>query len=97
MKGGVLFPESSNKAARFIQLCNAFNLPLLYLADVPGFMIGTKVERAGIIRAGAKLVQAVSQATVPKISVSRFGLRRGPLCHGRSGFGLMRRWRFRRP
>ena len=70
VKGGVLFPESSNKAARFIQLCNAFNLPLLYLADVPGFMIGTKVERAGIIRAGAKMVQAVSQATVPKISVT---------------------------
>jgi acetyl-CoA carboxylase carboxyltransferase component len=70
VKGGVLFPESSNKAARFIQLCNAFNLPLLYLADVPGFMIGTKVERAGIIRAGAKMVQAVSQATVPRISVT---------------------------
>jgi len=70
VKGGVLFPESSNKAARFIQLCNAFNLPLLYLADVPGFMIGTKVERAGIIRAGAKMVQAVSLATVPKISVT---------------------------
>ncbi len=70
VKGGVLFPESSNKAARFIQLCNAFNLPLLYLADVPGFMIGTKVERAGIIRAGAKMVQAVSLATVPRISVT---------------------------
>ncbi len=70
VKGGVLFPESSNKAARFIQICNAFNLPLLYLADVPGFMIGTKVERAGIIRAGAKMVQAVSQATVPRISVT---------------------------
>ena len=66
----MLFPESANKAARFIQLCNAFNLPLLYLADVPGFMIGTKVERAGIIRAGAKMVQAVSQASVPRISVT---------------------------
>jgi methylmalonyl-CoA decarboxylase subunit alpha len=69
VKGGVLFVESADKAARFIWLCDAFNLPILYLADVPGFMIGTKVERAGIIRAGAKMVQAVSEATVPRISV----------------------------
>ena len=69
VKGGVLFVDSADKAARFIWLCDAFNLPLLYLADVPGFMIGTKVERAGIIRAGAKMVSAVSEATVPRISV----------------------------
>lgn len=68
-KGGVLFVDSADKAARFIQLCDAFNVPLVYLADVPGFMIGTKVERAGIIRAGAKMIAAVSEATVPKISV----------------------------
>ena len=68
-KGGVLFVDSADKAARFIWLCDAFNIPLLYLADVPGFMIGTKVERAGIIRAGAKMISAVSEATVPKISV----------------------------
>jgi acetyl-CoA carboxylase carboxyltransferase component len=68
-KGGVLFVESADKAARFIWLCDAFNIPILYLADVPGFMIGTKVERAGIIRAGAKMVQAVSEVTVPRISV----------------------------
>jgi acetyl-CoA carboxylase carboxyltransferase component len=68
-KGGVLFVDSSDKAARFISLCNAFNLPLLFLADVPGFMIGTAVERQGIIRHGAKMVSAVSQATVPKLSV----------------------------
>ena len=68
-KGGVLFVDSADKAARFIQLCDAFNIPLLYLSDVPGFMIGTKVERAGIIRAGAKMISAVSEATVPKISV----------------------------
>lgn len=67
--GGVLFVDSADKAARFISLCDAFNLPLLYLADVPGFMIGTKVERQGIIRAGAKMIAAVSEATVPKISV----------------------------
>ncbi len=69
VKGGVLFVESADKAARFIWLCDAFNLPIVYLADVPGFMIGTKVERAGIIRAGAKMVQAVSEATVPRVSV----------------------------
>jgi len=68
-KGGVLFVDSADKAARFIWLCDAFNIPLLYLADVPGFMIGTKVERAGIIRAGAKMISAVSEATVPRISV----------------------------
>lgn len=67
--GGVLFVDSADKAARFIWLCDAFNVPLLYLADVPGFMIGTKVERQGIIRAGAKMIAAVSQATVPKVSV----------------------------
>jgi methylmalonyl-CoA decarboxylase subunit alpha len=68
-KGGVLFGDSADKAARFIWLCNAFNLPLLFLADVPGFMIGTQVEREGIIRHGAKMISAVSEATVPKISV----------------------------
>jgi methylmalonyl-CoA decarboxylase subunit alpha len=67
--GGVLFVDSADKAARFITLCDAFNVPLLYLADVPGFMIGTRVERQGIIRAGAKMIAAVSEATVPKISV----------------------------
>ena len=67
--GGVLFVDSADKAARFVWLCDAFNIPLLFLADVPGFMIGTKVERQGIIRAGAKMIAAVSEATVPKISV----------------------------
>jgi acetyl-CoA carboxylase carboxyltransferase component len=69
VKGGVLMVDSSDKAARFISLCNAFNVPLVYLADVPGFMVGTKVERAGIIRHGAKMVFATSQATVPKVCV----------------------------
>jgi len=68
-KGGVLFGDSADKAARFIWTCNAFNVPLLFLADVPGFMIGTQVERDGIIRHGAKMISAVSEATVPKISV----------------------------
>ena len=68
-KGGVLFNDSADKAARFIWLCDAFEIPLLFLADVPGFMIGTDVERDGIIRHGAKMITAVSEATVPKISV----------------------------
>ncbi|HVM40178.1 MAG TPA: acyl-CoA carboxylase subunit beta, partial [Acidimicrobiia bacterium] len=67
--GGVLFVDSADKAARFIWLCDAFNVPLLFLADVPGFMIGTQVEREGIIRHGAKMITAVTEATVPKISV----------------------------
>ena len=68
-KGGVLFVDSADKAARFIATCNAFGIPLLFLADVPGFMIGTAVERQGIIRHGAKMIAAVSEATVPKLSV----------------------------
>jgi len=67
--GGVLFVNSADKATKFIQMCDAYGLPILFLADVPGFMIGTKVEREGIIRAGAKMIFAVSEAKVPKISV----------------------------
>jgi methylmalonyl-CoA decarboxylase subunit alpha len=68
-KGGVLFVDSADKAARFVWCCDAFNVPLIFLADVPGFMVGTQVERQGIIRHGAKMVTAVSEATVPKVSV----------------------------
>jgi acetyl-CoA carboxylase carboxyltransferase component len=68
-KGGVLFVDSADKAARFIWLCDAFSIPLLFLADVPGFMIGKAVERQGIIRHGAKMISAVADATVPKICV----------------------------
>nr|WP_249685662.1 acyl-CoA carboxylase subunit beta [Acidithrix sp. C25] len=68
-RGGVLFVDSADKAARFIWMCDAFNIPLLFLADVPGFMIGTAVERQGIIRHGAKMIAAVSEAQVPKVTV----------------------------
>ena len=68
-KGGVLFVDSADKAARFVELCDAFNVPLLFLADVPGFMVGTAVERQGIIRHGARMISAVSAATVPKMCV----------------------------
>lgn len=69
VKGGVIFVDSSDKGTRFVNTCNAFNIPLLFLADVSGFMIGSAVERAGIIRHGAKFIAAVSQAVVPKICV----------------------------
>jgi acetyl-CoA carboxylase carboxyltransferase component len=68
-KGGVLFVDSADKAARFVWLCDAFDIPLLFLADVPGFMIGKAVERQGIIRHGAKMISAIADATVPKICV----------------------------
>src|ERR671922_106095 len=67
--GGILENDSADKAARFINLCDAFNIPLVFLQDVPGFMVGSKVEQAGIIRHGAKMLYAVSRATVPKITV----------------------------
>jgi acetyl-CoA carboxylase carboxyltransferase component len=67
--GGILENDSSDKAARFINLCDAYGIPLLFLMDVPGFMVGTKVEQAGIIRHGAKMLYAVSRATVPKVTV----------------------------
>jgi acetyl-CoA carboxylase carboxyltransferase component len=67
--GGILDNDSADKAARFVNLCNAFAIPLVFLMDVPGFMVGSKVEAAGIIRHGAKMLYAVANATVPKITV----------------------------
>ncbi|HEY1689905.1 MAG TPA: acyl-CoA carboxylase subunit beta [Solirubrobacteraceae bacterium] len=67
--GGILDNDSADKAARFVNLCNAFGIPLLFIQDVPGFMVGTKVEAEGIIRHGAKMLYAVANATVPKITV----------------------------
>jgi acetyl-CoA carboxylase carboxyltransferase component len=67
--GGILDNDSADKAARFVNLCNAFGIPLLFLQDVPGFMVGSKVEEAGIIRHGAKMLHAVANATVPKVTV----------------------------
>jgi acetyl-CoA carboxylase carboxyltransferase component len=67
--GGILDVDASDKAARFMQICDAFNIPLVFLQDVPGFMIGSKVEHEGIIRHGAKMLHVMAAATVPKISV----------------------------
>ena len=88
VKGGVLFVDSADKAARFIWQCDAFNVPLLYLADVPGFMIGSAVERQGIIRHGAKMITAVAEATVPTVSVIvRKAYGAGLYAMGGPGFG----------
>lgn len=67
--GGVLTNDPADKAARFIELCDAFHIPLIFLQDVPGFMVGVKTEKEGIIRHGAKMLYAVSRATVPKLTV----------------------------
>ena len=67
--GGVLDVNGADKAARFVNLCDAFEIPLVFLQDVPGFMVGSKVEREGIIRHGAKMLHAVASATVPKLTV----------------------------
>ncbi|BDZ58945.1 MULTISPECIES: acyl-CoA carboxylase subunit beta [Barrientosiimonas] len=88
VKGGVLFTDSADKAARFIWMCDAYSVPILYLADVPGFMIGSEVERGGIIRHGAKMVSAVSEATVPQFCiVLRKAYGAGLYAMGGPGFG----------
>ena len=88
VKGGVLFTDSADKAARFIWMCDAYSIPLIYLADVPGFMIGSEVERGGIIRHGAKMVSAVSSATVPQVCVIvRKAYGAGLYAMGGPGFG----------
>ena len=69
IKGGALDIDAADKAARFVWLCDAFNVPLVFLQDVPGFIVGTEVEKQGIIRHGAKMLFAVSEATVPKVTV----------------------------
>ena len=68
-KGGILDSDAADKAARFIRMCDAFNVPLVYLVDVPGFIVGSQVEKEGIIRHGAKMLYATSEATVPKITI----------------------------
>ncbi|HET8901871.1 MAG TPA: carboxyl transferase domain-containing protein, partial [Holophagaceae bacterium] len=69
VKGGVLFVDSADKATRFITLCDAFGIPLIFLSDVPGFMIGSAVEKQGIIRHGAKMISAMASCTTPRFCV----------------------------
>jgi 3-methylcrotonyl-CoA carboxylase beta subunit len=67
--GGVIYSDSADKAARFIMICNQKKIPLVFLHDVTGFMVGTRSEQGGIIKDGAKMVNAVSNSTVPKFSI----------------------------
>ncbi len=69
VRAGAIFVDSADKAARFISLCDAFNIPLIFLQDVPGFMVGVAVERQGIIRHGAKMLTAMASAEVPRLTV----------------------------
>ena len=67
--GGVIYSDSADKGARFVELCNQKKIPLLFLQDVTGFMVGSRAERGGIIKDGAKMVNAVANSTVPKITL----------------------------
>ena len=67
--GGVIYSDSANKAARFVSICNQKKIPIIFLQDVTGFMVGSKSEKGGIIKNGAKLVNAVSNSIVPKITI----------------------------
>ncbi|HYH48706.1 MAG TPA: acyl-CoA carboxylase subunit beta [Acidimicrobiia bacterium] len=69
VRSGAIFVDSADKATRFISLCDAFNIPLIFLQDVPGFMVGVVVERQGIIRHGAKMITAMASAEVPRFTV----------------------------
>ena len=81
--GGVIYADSADKAARFIMDCNQTGLPIIFFQDVTGFMVGRDAEQSGIIRSGAKLVNAVSNSIVPKITVvvgGSFGAGNYALC-----------------
>ncbi len=93
--GGVIQVDESDKAARFINICNAYNVPLLFLQDCPGFMVGSRVEKAGIIRHGAKMLWAVSHATVPKMTIvirKAYGAGYYVMCGKAYGPDLMVAW-----
>jgi acetyl-CoA carboxylase carboxyltransferase component len=97
VKGGVLFSDSADKATRFIWLCDAFSVPLIYLADVPGFMIGSEVERGGIIRHGAKMVSAVASRPRCRSSASSCARPTAPGCTRWAARGSARTPRSRCP
>jgi acetyl-CoA carboxylase carboxyltransferase component len=81
--GGVIYPDAADKAARFVMDCNQARVPIVFLQDVQGFMVGKQAEQAGIIRAGAKLVNVVSNSIVPKLTVvigGSFGAGNYALC-----------------
>src|SRR5690625_6382065 len=67
--GGVIYSDSADKASRFIMICNQKKIPILFFQDVTGFMVGSRAEQGGIIKDGAKMVNAVANSTVPKITI----------------------------
>jgi acetyl-CoA carboxylase carboxyltransferase component len=93
--GGVIYSESADKGARFVQLCNQKKIPLLFLQDVTGFMVGSRAERGGIIKDGAKMVNAVANSVVPKITVfvgSSYGAGNYAMCGKAYGARFLYAW-----
>lgn len=93
--GGVIYADSADKGARFVQLCNQKRIPLVFLQDVTGFMVGTRAERGGIIKSGAKLVNAVANTVVPKVTVfigNSFGAGNYAMCGKAYGARFLYAW-----
>jgi acetyl-CoA carboxylase carboxyltransferase component len=93
--GGVIYPDAADKAARFVMDCNQSRVPIVFVQDVQGFMVGKQAEQAGIIRAGAKLVNVVSNSIVPKLTVvigGSFGAGNYALCGKAYDPALMLAW-----
>jgi acetyl-CoA carboxylase carboxyltransferase component len=93
--GGVLYSDSADKAARFVELCNQKHTPLLFVQDVTGFMVGSRAERGGIIKDGAKLVNAVANSVVPKLTLfvgNSFGAGNYAMCGKAYGARLLWAW-----
>jgi len=93
--GGVLYSESADKGARFVQICNQKKIPLVFIQDVTGFMVGSRAEQGGIIKDGAKMVNAVANSTVPKITLfagNSFGAGNYAMCGKAYGARLSWGW-----
>ncbi|MEM8960293.1 MAG: acyl-CoA carboxylase subunit beta, partial [Acidobacteriota bacterium] len=93
--GGVIYSDSADKGARFVQLCNQKGIPLLFLQDVTGFMVGSRAERGGIIKDGAKMVNAVANSVVPKITLfvgNSFGAGNYAMCGKAYGARFLYAW-----
>ncbi|HEY0783344.1 MAG TPA: carboxyl transferase domain-containing protein, partial [Thermoanaerobaculia bacterium] len=93
--GGVVYSEAADKGARFVELCNQKKIPLLFLQDVTGFMVGSRAERGGIIKDGAKMVNAVANSVVPKITLfvgNSFGAGNYAMCGKAYGARFLYAW-----
>jgi acetyl-CoA carboxylase carboxyltransferase component len=93
--GGVIYSDSADKGARFVQLCNQKKIPLVFLQDVTGFMVGSRAEHGGIIKNGAKMVNAVANSVVPKITIfvgNSFGAGNYAMCGKAYGARFLYAW-----